>query len=123
MLLYLQSTPSPLTPGESPINSSGYGFLDSGSLEIHRALRLTAADPMGFRVTERVLQAEGDFALPEKQRRTTRRRATCAGAPWVPARAAEASTPWRQRMDTGPTGCLVHPRLYLMNTRVAVATD
>ena len=41
-------------------------------------------------------------ATPENQRRTIRRRADVAGAPWVPARAAEASTPWRQRMDTGP---------------------
>jgi hypothetical protein len=36
------------------------------------------------------------------------------GAPWVPDRAAETITPWRRRMDTGPYGRLVHPRLYLM---------
>ena len=61
---------APLTPDESPINSSGYGFLGSGSFETTVHFGRLRPILMGFRETERVLQAEGGNAFPEKQRRT-----------------------------------------------------
>ena len=48
------------------------------------------------------LQAGGVVPLPRTNAGQFDVERGMLGAPWVPARAAEASTPWRQRMDTGP---------------------
>jgi len=62
-------------------------------------------------------------AAPENQRRTIWRRAGRAGAPWVPARAAEASTPWRQRMDTGPVRASGPPAFVFPELRILAGAD
>jgi hypothetical protein len=67
------------------------------------------------------LQAGGVMPLPRSNAGQFDVERRLLGAPWVPVRAAEASTPWRERMDTGPIGRLVHPRLYFRNCAFSLA--
>ena len=65
------------------------------------------------------LQAGGFVPLPRNNAGQLDAGLNRAGAPWVPARAAEASTPWRQRMDTGPVRAPGPPAFVFPDLRMA----
>lgn len=75
----------------------------TGSVFTGTVHRLTAADLMGFRAFTADRVCTGGFApLPKRNAGQLDVERTLLGAPWVPTRASAASTPWRERMDTGP---------------------
>ena len=88
----------------TPIPNKFMGLRDFLAGYVFR-LRTSAhsANYMGVRVhTADKGHPGGLVPLPKRNAGQFDVERTLLGAPWVPTRAAEASTPWRERMDTGP---------------------